>query len=399
MNALRKASFVVRISNKPGALEGVLSKLRGVDLTRIESRPAPTSSSWDVFLDCTNADDVPWGALKQSCLSVDMLGPIEVPWFPRRRSDLDAFANKTLDAGAELAGDHPGFTDLTYRARRSQIVANAGSYASGQIPSVDYTAQETKTWSLVYKELKSRFPQHACSEFLQVFADLEQCGLYSSERIPQLQDLSPWLERRTGFTLRPVAGLLSARDFLNGLAVKTFHSTQYLRHESRPYYTPEPDAVHELMGHVPMLGDPDFAALSHDIGLASLGASESDVNRLATLYWFSVEFGLTAEAGGKRKAYGAGLLSSFGELEHACAPDSPAQFLDWDPAVASDTAYPITTFQPTYFVAQSLHSAADKTRRFCDTAIRRPFYAKFENGEIVTVDRDVVRRRGVAVME
>lgn len=126
-------------------------------------------------------------------------------------------------------------------------------------------------------------------------------------------------------------------------------------------------------------------------------ASDTDIKRLATLYWFSVEFGLTKE-NGQRKAYGAGLLSSFGELEYACN-ENKAAFLDWDPELASETEYPITTFQPQYFVADSLHSAAVQTRVFCDVAIKRPFYAKFENGEIVTVDRDVLRRRGKAVME
>ena len=146
-----------------------------------------------------------------------------------------------------------------------------------------------------------------------------------------------------------------------------------------------------------MFADPDFADFSQEIGLASLGASDADITKLASCYWHSVEFGVVESSdGGEVKAYGAGLLSSFGELEYACkdytkAPPTTARptLVPWDPSVASATPYPITVYQPTYFVAKSLADAKFKMRTFCES-LPRPFYARYNAlTDTIWVDRAV----------
>jgi phenylalanine-4-hydroxylase len=168
--------------------------------------------------------------------------------------------------------------------------------------------------------------------------------------------------------------LLSSRDFLAGLAFRVFHSTQYIRHSSRPLYTPEPDVCHEIIGHVPLFADPAFAEFSQEIGLASLGASDDYVKQLATCYWFTIEFGLCMEKNGKMKAFGAGLLSSFGELEY-CLTDKPEK-ADFDPAITGVTDYPITEYQPKYYVTKSFEDAQRKMREFANT-IPKSFTARY----------------------
>ncbi len=170
-----------------------------------------------------------------------------------------------------------------------------------------------------------------------------------------------------------MAGLLSPRDFLAGLAFRVFHSTQYIRHSSCPEYTPEPDICHELLGHVPLFADHDFADFSQEIGLASLGASDEFIKKLSTCYWFTVEFGLCKQKG-ELKAFGAGLLSSFGELSY-CLTGEP-EHRSFEPEKTCLQEYPITSFQPVYYIADSFKDAKDKMSAFTMT-IPKPFSIKY----------------------
>ena len=139
-----------------------------------------------------------------------------------------------------------------------------------------------------------------------------------------------------------------------------------------PLYTPEPDVVHELMGHAVLFADPDFAAFTQAIGMASLGASDEMISKLASCYWFSVEFGLCKQEG-QLRAYGAGLLGSYGELKYCLGGDEEKpEYLPWDPEVAGVTPYPITTFQPKYFVASSFKDATKKMNDYANS-FSRPF--------------------------
>ena len=401
----RRTSLLIKLEDRPGALESVLRAFsnNNVNLTQIESRPAQ-GNNFDFFVDCAVSPDDPRMAailaeLELAAVNLLLLDDRLVAWFPRHISELDLIANNTLDytpeADTNLEADHPGFADEAYRNRRTHIDGLARAYRHGAtFPVVDYTAVETATWADVYQRVRALHTQYACAEYQRALRQLElHCG-YAQDNIPQGRDISRFLESRTGFRLRPVAGLLSPRDFLNGLAFRVFFSTQYIRHQSKPLYTPEPDICHELIGHAPMFADPAFADLSQEIGLASLGASDAEIERLARCYWHSVEFGLLEEDG-IRTAYGAGLLSSSGELSYACSTqvsDAKAPgFRPWEPAKAAEQDFPITQYQPLYFVATSLQDAKTRMRSFC-RGLPRPFYARYNPAtERIWVDRAVRR--------
>ncbi|XP_064168159.1 tryptophan 5-hydroxylase 1-like [Anguilla rostrata] len=298
----------------------------------------------------------------------------DVPWFPKKISDLDKCSTHVLMYGSDLDADHPGFKDNVYRERRKHFADIAMSYKHGDpIPRVQFTREEVKTWGVVFRELTQLYPAYACREHVRNLPLLSQhCG-FREDNIPQLEDVSRFLWERTGFTIRPVAGYLSPRDFLAGLAFRVFHCTQYVRHSSDPLYTPEPDTCHELLGHVPLLAEPSFAQFSQEMGLASLGASDDSVQKLAACYFFTVEFGLCKQDG-TLKAYGAGLLSSISELKHALSGN--ATVMPFDPRIACRQECIITTFQDVYFVSDSFEDAKVKMREFAKS-IKRPFTVRY----------------------
>lgn len=154
----------------------------------------------------------------------------EVTWFPRHVSELDLVANRVLDAGTDLQADHPGFNDQTYRKRRHELADFAMNHKyNKEIAEIEYTENEIKCWTAVWDRMEPLLEKYACKEYLHSFDLMVKHCNYERTSIPKQSDISNFLESTTNFKLRPVAGLLSSRDFLNGLAHRTFFCTQYIR--------------------------------------------------------------------------------------------------------------------------------------------------------------------------
>jgi phenylalanine-4-hydroxylase len=246
----------------------------------------------------------------------------------------------------ELPTDHPGFSDPAYRARRGHIAAVGAAYHPGDtIPDVEYTAKEDEVWRIVSRQLARQHRAHACREYLLGADRL----VLPTERVPQLREVDAHVHALTGFHIRPVPGLVPTRDFYGALAERTFLSTQYVRHHSVPFYTPEPDLVHEIIGHANMLASATLADLYMEAGRASARTTSAEAMEFfSKIFWFTLEFGVLFEEG-LLKAYGAGLLSSYGELDAYL----DAEVRTWDLLEMGTCAYDITRYQPVLYASPS----------------------------------------------
>src|SRR3954463_11778541 len=279
----------------------------------------------------------------------------------------------TADDGAvtvHLDDDHPGANDPAYRARRNEIAAAALAWQPGTpAPRIDYTDEEQFVWRTVCREIAPKHRRYAVDEYKQA---LEEVRL-PTERVPGLDEVSERIEPLTGWSYVPAAGLVPLREFYGSLAQRVFHSTQYVRHPhvppyhpqpapppDVPLYTPEPDILHEVLGHGHLLATPTFGELHRLAGEATNRLADPDnVLFLSKVFWFSLEFGVVVEDG-ELRAYGAGILSSYGEIEEFRSMEHrPLDILEMGTA-----DYDITHYQPVLYRAESVEEIVETVGGF-----------------------------------
>lgn len=236
----------------------------------------------------------------------------------RERDFLESIPFARNDYASIVQTEYPGAHDKAYRARVSDLIAQCEG-AWPHIPTFDYQDDENETWELVSNVLIRLQDRYSCKAYLEGRDALD----LSVEHMPQLDDVSAKMEARTGFMLAPVGGLLDKSEFLPMLGKKVMRCTPYLRHTSYPFFTPEPDILHELRGHAPMFMHEPFVELSVGIGDAAAAAVEAGNEELLDLiglfYWYTVEYGLIREEG-EIKIFGAGNNGGIQDLLRSVDP-------------------------------------------------------------------------------
>jgi phenylalanine-4-hydroxylase len=251
----------------------------------------------------------------------------------------------------ELEPGHPGLGDEEYIRRRQELFALCRRHRLERLgpPLIRYTPEETRIWREVSPKLDELHVRYASRIYLAGKRELA----ITREEIPQLRHISDRLRQRTDMHLVPAEGALPYRTFYRYIADRGFPVTQFIRHGSHPEFTPEPDMIHDCLGHVPPLMNQDYAELLTLIGKAVATTTRGEqVLALKRFSWFSIEFGLIEEAGDV-KVFGAGILSSTGEIPNSLfSPDVTRRPFVTD--VVIETDYDPSRMQDQLFVAPSL---------------------------------------------
>ncbi|MFE5873378.1 phenylalanine 4-monooxygenase [Streptomyces roseifaciens] len=263
------------------------------------------------------------------------------------------------------AAQHPGRCDSRYLQRRKTLVESARGHRVGDpSPAVDYTEDEHATWRTVHGALGKAHRAHACREVL----DAAEEAPVPADHVPQHAEVGARLKPLTGFEFTLAGGFVENRRFLGSMERGYFHAVQFVRHPSVPLYTPEPDVIHDVFGHGIHLASPGFAELYRMFGRTATRLTTPEaLDVISRVYWFTLEFGAMTEKGagsgtGGVKAYGAALLSSYGELERL----GSCEVRELDVRAMVATPYRVSGYQPVLFGARGMNHLADTLAGFLE---------------------------------
>lgn len=240
-----------------------------------------------------------------------------------------------------------------------------------------YSEEEHRTWDALFERQARLLPERVAPEFIEGLKILRM----DERGIPNFEVLSERLMKATGWQVVAVPGLVPDRDFFEHLANRRFVSGRFIRRQDQIDYLQEPDIFHDVFGHAPLLANPAFADYMQAYGEGGLRADGfGAIERLARIYWYTVEFGLIQRSEGL-KLFGAGIVSSFSESVFALDDPSPNR-IAFDLKRIMRTKYRIDDFQQTYFVIDSFE---DLLRQTLETDFA-PLYAEVASLSDLEVD-------------
>lgn len=252
-----------------------------------------------------------------------------------------------------------------------------------------YSAADHNTWKTLYNRQLETLKARVCEEYLEGLKTLHLVA----DTVPDFAQMNKHLRAATGWEVLAVPGLIASKPFFSMLANRQFPAGTFIRTPEQLDYLEEPDIFHDVFGHIPLLSNPAYANYMQEYGRAGLAALEhKGIKFLARLNWYTIEFGLIKN-NGEVKAYGAGIMSSYGEAKYLFN-DPSANWLQFEIDRVLRTGYYIDDLQASYFTIDSFESLFKQ-------CIERPFiplYEKFRAMPALTpfeiVEGDTVLRKG-----
>jgi phenylalanine-4-hydroxylase len=273
----------------------------------------------------------------------------------------------------------------------SPVQPPAGAAADWTIPQnwASYTLAEHALWDTLFARQAAMLEGRVAPSFLRGLDVLR----LSKPGIPDFAELSERLGALTGWTVVAAPGLVPDDVFFRHLANRTFVAGQFIRKPEQIDYLQEPDVFHDVFGHVPLLADPTFADYMQAYGEGGLRSLKfGALEKLARLYWYTVEFGLIRD-GDALKLYGAGIVSSFGESHFALEDPSPNR-IGFDLRRAMRTRYRIDDYQQTYFVIDSFEDLLRQTLETDFAPLYRELAAAGDLASDAVLSTDTLIQRG-----
>lgn len=275
------------------------------------------------------------------------------------------------DPTVAMAGTGPLRSQIIDSLEARRALAAADELANAPVEDLDlermkiaqhwerYTAEDHEVWRTIFDKRMTQLERDGSRVFLR---GAEAIAI-SRDEVPRLSDVNHHLVPMTGWSSHAVPGYIPARCFFAFLAQRQFPTTITVRPKAQMEYLPEPDIIHDVFGHVPLHTDPSFAEFLQIYGQAALTTDDPEhTERLARLFWFTVEFGLIHEDG-RLKLYGSGLISSEGEGHHALySPEVERRPFDLEKVC--ETAFEIHHYQPILYVLDSFEQLADAMNQY-----------------------------------
>lgn len=262
-------------------------------------------------------------------------------------------------------------------AKKAQAAADASADLPGSEIDIEkmtitqhwdrYTDEDHEVWSILFKKRMEQLERDASNVFLDGMKIIN----LNQDHVPKLTEVNANLKPMTGWQSYGVPGYLPAKAFFAFLAQRRFPTTVSVRPKSSMHYLPEPDIIHDVFGHVPLHADPVFADFLQTYGQAALHTNDDyHTERLARLFWFTVEFGLIREDN-RVKLYGSGLISSDGEGHHALESDEVDR-RPFDLDRVCDTSFEIDHYQPILYVLESFEQLRDAMNSYAERLLNEP---------------------------